>query len=149
MDSNHGRIVVGVDGSDASIEALRWALQQAELTSSDLEAVTTWQHPLGYAAELAAERINWAGLAQTTLDDALASVGSDTVTIRGKVTEGHPAQVLTDSSKNADLLVVGSRGHGGFVGMLVGSVSGHVTAHATCPVVVLHRSEKALDPVGA
>ena len=141
MNSPKSRIVVGVDGSDASLDAIRWGLRQAELTGYELEAVTSWQFPSQYA-EFAAEKIDWDEGAKTLLDDALAKVENEAdVQITRTTAQGHPAAVLTDASMNAELLVVGSRGHGGFVGMLLGSVSGHVSAHAHCPVVVVrHRA---------
>ena len=137
MNSSQGRIVVGVDGSDASLDALRWALRQAQLTNCELQAVTTWHIPNEYA-ELVAEAIDWEGNAKSLLENALAMVPNEgDVQIVRTVTEGHPAAVLTDTSTNADLLVVGSRGHGAFAGMLLGSVSVHVSAHSHCPVVVI------------
>ena len=137
MNHSSGRIVVGVDGSESSIDALRWAVRQAELTSCDVEVVTTWQQPIGYGADLVAEAENWDVLVESKLDDALAQVDTARVKVRRTVSHGHPAEVLTDASTNAELLVVGSRGHGGFVGMLLGSVSLHVSSHARCPVVVV------------
>ena len=137
MNHSSGRIVVGVDGSDASLDALRWALRQAELTSCDVEAVTSWQQPIGYGADFAAESENWEVLAKTNLDEALAKVDAEGVEVKRTVSQGHPAEVLTNASTNADLIVVGSRGHGGFAGMLLGSVRRHVSAHAHCPVLVV------------
>lgn len=137
MNSPQGRIIVGVDGSDASLDALRWALRQAQLTNCELEAINTWHVPNQYA-ELVADQINWDANAQAILEDSLAKVENvGDVKIVQTVTQGHPAAVLTDASTRADLLVVGSRGHGGFAGMLLGSVSVHVSAHAHCPVVVI------------
>jgi nucleotide-binding universal stress UspA family protein len=133
----NGRIVVGVDGSDASLDATRWAYRQAQLTGSALEAIACWHIPDQYA-ELVAEEIDWNARAESLLDDALAAVeNGGSVQITRTSAQGHPAKVLTDASEGADLLVVGSRGHGGFVGMLLGSVSVHVSAHAHCPVVVV------------
>ena len=141
MNDPQGRIVVGVDGSDASLDAIRWALRQAQLTDSELEAVTSWDFP-SQVAELVADDIDWDGRAKALLDDALTAVDAEgDVTITRTTTQGHPAQVLTDASTDADLLVVGSRGHGGFVGMMLGSVSVHVSAHADCPVVVVRHHD--------
>lgn len=145
MNDPAGRVVVGVDGSDSSIDALRWAVRQAELTSSDLEVVASWQHPIGYEADLTAESEDWRGMAETKLDDVLARVDTDGVEVRRTVREGHPAKVLTDASTNADLIVVGSRGHGSFAGMLLGSVSFHVSSHAHCPVVVVRHLDASSD----
>ena len=141
MNHPYSRIVVGIDGSDASIDALRWALHQAQLTNSALEAVTSWHNPMGYVAEFAAEEVHWDVVASRNLDDTLAKVEPGDLEIKRTVSQGHPAEVLTDASTNADLLVVGSRGHGGFVGMLLGSVSVHVSAHAHCPVVVVRHHD--------
>ena len=142
--TTHPRIVVGVDGSPASVDALRWAARQAELTGSALEAITTWEYPAQYGSEvlLYAQDVNWADLAQTTLATAITEAGSSALTsCIQTVTEGQPAHVLVSASAEADLLVVGSRGHGGFAGLLLGSVSEYVIAHATCPVVVIrHRT---------
>jgi nucleotide-binding universal stress UspA family protein len=137
MNDVRGRIVVGVDGSDASLDATRWAYRQAELTGCALHAVACWHIPDQYA-ELVAEEIDWHARAESLLDDALAAVDQGgSVQITRTSTQGHPSKILTDASEGADLLVVGSRGHGGFVGMLLGSVSVHVSAHAHCPVVVV------------
>jgi len=137
MNESPGRIVVGVDGSDASLDALRWAVRQAQLSNSTLEAVTSWEYP-SQIAEFAAADIDWEAWARSILDDALTAVDAEKdVAIIRTTTQGHPAQVLCDASTDADLLVVGSRGHGGFVGMMLGSVSVHVSAHADCPVVVV------------
>lgn len=143
MNDPQGRIVVGVDGSAASLDAIRWALRQAQLTNSALEAVTSWDLPNPYA-ELVADEIDWDGRARTLLEEALTAAGADGgVKITRTTTQGHPARVLTDASTDADLIVVGSRGHGGFTGMLLGSVSVHVSAHADCPVVVVRHHEVA------
>jgi nucleotide-binding universal stress UspA family protein len=137
MNDPQGRIVVGVDGSDASLDALRWALRQAQLTNSELAAVSSWYYP-SQIAEFVADDIDWGARARSLLDEALASVDAEgDVTVTRTTAQGHPAQVLCDASKDADLLVVGSRGHGGFAGMMLGSVSVHVSAHADCPVVVV------------
>lgn len=74
---------------------------------------------------------------RAALDAAVAAVSADEVPVEGRLVQGHPASVLIDASAHADLLVVGSRGHGGFVGALLGSVSHRCVAHAACPVVVV------------
>ena len=137
MTESTGRIVVGVDGSDASVDAVRWAVRQAELTHSELEALTSWSFPNQYA-EWVADEIDWDARARALLDDTLAKVHIDQdLKVTRTARPGHPAEVLMEASSSADLLVVGSRGHDGFVGMLLGSVSAHVAAHAHCPVVVI------------
>lgn len=137
-----GRIVVGVDGSISSLDAVRWARRQAELTGADLEAVISWKAPTQYGNEFSVEEISWRELAKDTLLAAIQQAGDGTsISCTQTVAEGHPAQTLITASAEADLLVVGSRGHDGFAGMLIGSVSAHVIAHAACPVVVVrHQS---------
>jgi nucleotide-binding universal stress UspA family protein len=134
------RIVAGVDGSDSSIKALDWAARQGELTGSMLEVITTWQWPrsYGWAAPFPSD-FDPQSNAETLLNDAIAKVRADhpQVNMRTTVIEGHPAPVLVDASRTADLLVVGSRGHGEFAGMLLGSVSEHCVTNAHCPVVVM------------
>ena len=133
-------IVVGVDGSEASLDALRWAAQQAQLTGASLDVVTAWEYPtaFGWAPPIPAD---WNPEAEARLDLAESverTLGkTPSVNVRQVVVEGHPAPALLAAAEHADLLVVGSRGHGAFVGMLVGSVSEHCVSHATCPVVVV------------
>ncbi|MGY1633493.1 universal stress protein [Geodermatophilus sp. SYSU D01186] len=134
-----GRIAVGVDGSPSSEDALRWAAEQARLTGQELHAVTAWGLPLPYDAPVTGE-VDWSGDAAAALEKSLATVlgAADAPRVVRHVQEGHPAGVLVDAARDADLLVVGSRGHGRLPGLLLGSVSQHVVAHATCPVVVVH-----------
>ena len=133
------KIVVGVDGSDPSKEALKWAARQAELTGAGLRVVMSWEIPSNaYWAPLPEgldfEKETVSALHQEVVD-ALGE--SPRVEVEEVVQEGHPAPVLLELARDAELLVVGSRGHGQFAGMLLGSVSEHVVAHATCPVVVV------------
>jgi nucleotide-binding universal stress UspA family protein len=138
MTTPTARIVVGVDGSPASVAALRWAIVQAELTSAEVQAVTSWQTPGQYGFEYAAVPADWPDLARRTLADAIREAGDGSpLDVSSLVLEGHPAHVLVEVSLGAQLLVVGSRGHGGFAGMLLGSVSEYVIAHASCPVLVV------------
>lgn len=165
-----GRVVVGVDGSEGSITALAWALREARLRGAELHVIAAWSFhanwgsgPGAYAAQegMLAGRLdphtpslaetdqrNEADLAAirqmvgTAIEDALED-GEDerAVSITSDAVEGAPAKVLLDSVSASDLLVVGTRGHGAFVGALLGSVSHHVVAQAPCPVVVVpHRS---------
>jgi len=140
-----GRIVVGVDGSPASKEALAWALAEARLRQATVEVVHVWSFPTvglttyGTATLPAIAPADLEHAARETMDAVLArAVDQDhPVPLRTTVEEGHPVDVLLERAKGADLLVVGSRGHGGFAGMLLGSVSSHVVQHAPCPVVVV------------
>ena len=134
------RIVAGVDGSEASLAALRWAARQAELTGAPLEIVSAWERPvslLGWETPLP-DGYDPAGEARRQLDKAVAAVltPGDATEARRSVIEGHPAAVLEALSETADLVVVGSHGHGEFAGMLLGSVSEHCITRCHCPVVV-------------
>jgi nucleotide-binding universal stress UspA family protein len=138
-----GRIVVGVDGSESSKAALRWAVHQAELTGAQVEAVSAWQYPpmiggfgLGPASAMA---LNFDEIAAKALSDSIADVvdPATSVHISTAVIEGNAAQVLLRAADGADLLVVGSRGHGGFTGALLGSVSQHCAHHAPCPLIIV------------
>ena len=130
-----------VEGSDSSLDALRSSgARQAELTGAEIDVVGAWalhvQHPMGalYTENFDPERDACnavEGIAQTVRRE------HPDVTVHTHVIEGHSAPTLIEASKDAGLLVVGSRGHGAFVGMLLGSVSEHCVSHAQCPVVVV------------
>jgi nucleotide-binding universal stress UspA family protein len=134
------KVVVGVDGSAPSKAALAWAIRQARLTGAAVEAVIAWKLPVdhGYPVPVAAD-VNFERSAAEVLAAAIAEVAGpdEPVTIRSAVVEGNAAHALLDASAEAELLVVGSRGHGGFVEALLGSVGQHCVHHATCPVVVI------------
>ncbi len=134
------RIVVGVDGSDSSMRALDWAIAQAELTRASVLVVAAWHWPaaLGWGIPLAPP-YNPSQDAETVLENVLVPIRAKhpEVKIESRVVEGHPAPVLVEASKGADLLAVGSRGYGEFAGMLLGSVSEHCVSNAPCPVLVL------------
>lgn len=138
MTTSTPRIVVGVDGSAASVEALRWAMTQADLTGATIKAIGTWRSPdEGGIAYYAAE-IDWVDLTRRSLEIAIKEAGlGDRQDVEAVVIEGTPAHVLVDASRDAQLLVVGTRGHGGFAGLLMGSTSTYVIAHAACPVLVI------------
>jgi nucleotide-binding universal stress UspA family protein len=137
------RIVVGVDGSQASQEALAWAMRQAELTGASVDAVIAWHDPVviggmphGPVAVL--EQAAFGEFAATTLSRTIRDVGAHSaVSVNPVVRQGNAAQMLLDAADGADLLVVGSRGHGGFAGALLGSVSQQCVNHAPCPVVII------------
>jgi nucleotide-binding universal stress UspA family protein len=134
-----GRIVVGIDGSSGSLLALEWAARQAELTGASLAVVAVWEWPTALGWSVIPEGFNPAADAQNMLEPILSSLRSlhPHMALEYKIVEGHPAPVLVSESRNAELVVVGSRGHGEFVGMLIGSTSEHCTANAACPVVVV------------
>ena len=135
------RIVVGIDGSASSIDALRWAVRQAQLTGSVVEALMVWQYPGGVVP---AGVEDFEAESRRALDGAIegAFSGAPPVDVTRVVEEGEPAITLVDRATHAALLVIGSRGHGAFVGMLIGSVSQYCVTHAHCPVVVLRGPEK-------
>ena len=138
------RIVVGVDGSDGSRAAVHWAFELAQERGSELLLVSVWTPPPAQIAH-PFDSVPWgtdvdlSGAAEQALQEMLQAVVGDQkdVKVKTQVASGNAAKVLIDLSQDADLLVVGSRGHGGFAGMLLGSVSQHAAAHASCPVVVV------------
>lgn len=138
------RIVVGVDGSPSSLAALRWAVRQAELTGGTVDAIVAWRMPAsvagyGFAPVAMSDRSDMEQIAQRALDEAISKVAGPGggPPIRRVVVQGFPAPVLLRASVGADLLVLGSRGHGGFSGALLGSVGQHCVRHAHCPVVII------------
>ncbi|MEU6238114.1 universal stress protein [Kitasatospora sp. NPDC047058] len=142
-NSANPRIVVGVDGSPASEQALRWAVDYARMAGGSVHAITAWEYPAFYGwAGLSvppAEGFNPEELAGRTLSETVTRVvGTDPeVGIAESVLPGNAAQALLETAVGAALVVVGSRGLGGFSGALLGSVSRHLTEHAPCPVVVV------------
>jgi len=127
-------IVVGVDNSPGSRAALGWALAQARLTGARVEAVAAWRQPATYEYSYGA--IPFPAPDDSAVAEAVGTA-QQPVDVRLKVVHGPAAQVLLEAAAGAELLVVGSRGHGAFAGMLLGSVSQHCTQHAPCPVVVI------------
>ncbi len=132
------KIIAGVDGSAHSVRALEWALAHAG-EGDTVVAVHAWQVPS--AAAMEATWYNPAELevaAKNLLDQSIAEVTVPPgVEVEARVVHGHVGHSLLDAAHGADLLVVGTRGHGGFVGLLLGSVSTYAVQHASCPVVVI------------
>lgn len=136
------RVVVGVDGSAGSKRALRWALEEAKLRGALLVAVHAWHFPSvespywmvpieGAELEEAASKI---------LDGAIREVmpkGGSQPKVERRVRQGSPVQALVEEARGAELAVVGSRGLGGFSGLMLGSVSAQLAHHAPCPVVIV------------
>ena len=137
------RIVAGIDGSESSASALRWAIGQAWLTGATVDAVIAWHYPDLATSGMAVGSMEptygfFRENAEKIVADAISSVDpASDVPVSARVAQGHAAQVLLDASAGASLLVVGSRGHGGFAEALLGSVSQHCVQHALCPVVVV------------
>jgi nucleotide-binding universal stress UspA family protein len=144
-----GLIVVGVDGSESSIEALRWAVAQARLTNASLEVLSTWELPTSFGwsppwpADFNPEKQTKTALAEIVDHELGTQSGLE---VRQSVVEGNAALALVHAAKHAELLVVGSRGHGAFTGMLLGSVSEYCAAHAHCPVVVVRHMAATDEP---
>ena len=144
------RIVVGVDGSPTSKTALRWAIHQAELTGSTVDAVLAWEYPaaiagFGWAPVAVTDDAPFETLADKTLAGTISEVaGPDpAATINPVLANGYPAAVLLHAAEGADLLVVGSRGHSEFTDALLGSVSQNCAHHAKCPVVIIRPDQPA------
>ncbi|MGW4378897.1 universal stress protein [Kitasatospora sp. NPDC004531] len=141
-----GKIVVGVDGSEQSRKALRWAVRQAGSTHSVVEAVLAWQPPFsGWGSAVGADDEAQLGRAarKALAENVEKAVGaSPPVEVRLRVEEGTPAWVLLSAAREgASLLVVGHRGLGGFEGALLGSVGQYCVQHSPCPVLVFRTSE--------
>ncbi|MEO5779800.1 MAG: universal stress protein [Arthrobacter oryzae] len=130
-------IVVGLDGSEQSLSALQWAVEEARLRHGNVRVITAWHYPP------VPSTIEDSGLndsfhaAEHIQANALKTVSGDGVDIAGQVIRGSPAPALLDAAKDADLLIVGSRGQGGFAGLNLGSVSAQVSHHALCPVLIV------------
>jgi nucleotide-binding universal stress UspA family protein len=139
------RIIVGVDGSDHSQAALKWAYEEAAHHGASLNVVAAWRAPVlpqsppygslppeGYDTQPGNDTL-------ALLERLVAEleVRTPAVDMQTSIEEGNPAKVLIERSKGADLMVVGSRGRDGFAGMLLGSVSQHLVAHAHCPVTIV------------
>lgn len=133
------RIIVGVDGSDSSLAALARAAQLAAALDTPLEAIMTWDYPVmldafyppAWSPQEDAEKV-LATAVEETFDGALPPRFTQTAI------QGASARVLIEQSAHASMLVLGTRGHGGFTGMLLGSVSAACAEHAQCPVLIMH-----------
>ena len=137
------RIVVGVDDSVGGRTALGWAIREAELRHADLEVVHAWSLPMieGWNREWPADEAWFRERSRQFLEKVIAECATaDATTVKPTAVPLEcevPAWGLVEQSEGADLLVVGSRGRGGFKGLLLGSVSIQCVQHATCPVVVV------------
>lgn len=141
-------IVVGVDGSESSRDALVWAADEARRSGASLRVVMSWEWPYGFygPAPLPPE-YEYHTDSKSILHEAIhKSLGDHPdLQVTAIVEEGRPAPILLKQAIGADLLVVGSRGHGAFSGMLIGSVSSHCVSHASCPVVVVRHLADGQD----
>lgn len=137
-----GIVAVGVDGSKGSLHALRWAAQEARRRAATLRIVKAWSYmdqSSGFKPEYGDED------ARRELDESLAGLGDalDGVEVEKVTVCDLPARALLDATRDADLVVVGSRGHGGFAGLRLGSVSNQVAHHAHIPVVIVPGEERS------
>ena len=135
------RIVVGVDGSEASVRALQWAMKEARLRGATLDVVHAWHLPPAGGYPYLAGYLDLKVFeedAQRTLARTLGRAGvAGAPEVEPIVVQDAPRRALVDTAKGADLLVVGSRGRGGFTGLLLGSVGQYVATHAPCPVAII------------
>jgi nucleotide-binding universal stress UspA family protein len=147
--TQRAEIVVGVDGSDRSRQALRWAADLADTFGARVTVVTSWEFPLtyGYGAPIP----SWSPEddMRRVQEESIAGVFGDDPPqdLERVLRPGNAAHVLIEASRSALMLVVGSRGHGGFAGLLLGSVSAVVAEHASCPVLIVHGNR--VPPVAA
>lgn len=142
-------IVVGIDGSDESRAALSWALEEARLRKASVRVVYAWRDPYVPAPGFGLPEDFDFDTLRTAAEEFLRGFvaesvgGGSDVTIEEVTAEGSASSVLVEAAEGADLLVVGSRGHGGFTGLLLGSVSQQCAHYATCPVVIVRGPRKA------
>lgn len=134
-------VVVGVDGSESSVDALRHARRFAEALQLPVVVLTAWTWPpfvegAGYMNQWSPEED-----ARTIAEGAVEQVFGESSDVTIRIAQGAPAKLLIEASSDASMLVVGSRGHGGFAGLLLGSVSSTCAEHAHCPVLVVHDDE--------
>lgn len=137
--TNNGieKVVVGVDGSPGAKKALDWAQRYAERTGAELTLVNAWQWPTTYGVALILEEWDPEIDAQAVLEKARADLHLPDEQVHIKAVKGFAPAVLSAESRDSDLLVVGSRGHGTLAGVVLGSVSAHCVHHTHCPVVVV------------
>lgn len=144
--------VVGVDDSRGARVALAWAAQQAAATGGRLRVVHAFEFPVAWIDAYAPELPEWRDRARRGAEELTEQVVSDVLDpgeregVEVAVVEGNPVDVLHDESRDAAVVVVGSRGRGGFAGLLLGSVSQRVAQHAACPVVIVPAPPEASPP---
>lgn len=134
------RIVIGVDGSEASAAAIAFAAEEAKLRGAELRILHVWGVPKAAYSGYVSQLEDYERDAQVLLDGVVkeAKEKYPDIEINAKLGEGSPANFIIEEAKDAKLVVVGSRGHGGFTGLLLGSVSQQLVHHASTPVVVVH-----------
>lgn len=133
-------VIVGIDGSPDSARALQWAAEYGRRYEVPVQVLITWEIPPVYGYPEVLGEKEYAGLegrARDLLTTTVREALGEDAKVGERVERGHPSEALVAASKDAGLLVVGSRGRGAFAGMLMGSVSQHCVVHAQCPVVVI------------
>jgi len=147
-DAGQARIVAGVDGSEHARDALRWAAHIAQAVGARVEAVIAWEYPAALGWSVVPDDWDPAEDMRKVLQETVTDVFGDQppAGLQQLVHEGGAARVLIEACEGATMLVVGSRGHGGFSGLLLGSVSANVAEHAPCPVLIIH-GDQAPPPV--
>ena len=142
-DEDRKQIVVGVDGSRLSIEALWKAHRLAAVLGCPLRVITVWEQAISLTSPIPTGTWSPHVEAEHTLDDVLQEAfGTDIpADLTRTALVGPPVELLIEASRGAEMLVVGNRGRGGFAGLLLGSVSSVLAAHAHCPVLIVHRGE--------
>jgi nucleotide-binding universal stress UspA family protein len=140
MGEKPRKIVVGLDGSQRSIAALRRAAELAQALGARIELVAVWQYPSIAGGGYPVDAVLFESWARDSITEAKGQVwgAAPPEGLTALVRSGSPARILIEESRGADMLVVGSRGHGGFAGLMLGSVSMAVAEHAKCPVLVVH-----------
>jgi nucleotide-binding universal stress UspA family protein len=139
------RIVVGVDGSEQSKRALRWARHLATADGATIDALMVWNPPVVWGYGWTNVAGGWDPMVDAekaltaTVDDVFGAERPAGLTLL--TVEGYPAYRLLEAAEKASLLIVGSRGHGGLAGVLLGSVSAMCAEHAHCPVLVVHDTD--------
>lgn len=145
-DATEPKVVVGVDGSPSSYGALRWAVRYAGLVGAGtVDAVAVWELPglYGWSAPAVDMDVDEDEARQRMRKELTDVLGAEAAgSVRTHVVHGNPADVLLRAAEDAEVLVVGSRGRGGFARALLGSVSQHVSQHARCPVVIVRSETK-------
>lgn len=143
-ETEEARIVVGADGSEHAVRALGWAIEEARLRKARIHLVTAWHVPTAaYGAPGFVPSVTpsveetFRKAAEEAAATAAEQVRVAGVDIDVSVKQGQPTDVLLEAAAHADLLVLGSRGHGGFVGLLLGSVSAQCAHHSPCPIVIV------------
>lgn len=138
-------VIVGVDGSSDSVRALQWAAEFARRYEAPLQALTVYEMPVIYGPNAMAGFQDSDSLgreASGVLAETVREALGEDAQVTERVERAHPAKALVEASREARLVVVGSRGHGGFAGLLLGSVSQYCVTHARCPVIVMPHEDQ-------